>query len=128
MLCCGCFSWHHILDSRCHLVSIPKQISFQKQRNASCENVYVSVNEGTSLSVWKWLKQFKLCSEAPIFCSTHNMTGLLSPDTWFQTFEVLPRKVSHHHHTAVFICSFPFLLRHKTEILLQWRGCAVLLL
>lgn len=110
------------------IVSIPNQVSFQKQRNASCENVYVSVNEGTSLSVWKWLKQFMLCSEAPVFCSTHNMTGLLSPNTCLQTFEMLPRKISHHHHTAVFICCSPFLLRCKTEILLQWRGYAVLLL
>lgn len=90
------------------IVSRPQQICFQKQRNASCEIVYVGINEGTYLSVWKWLKQFKLYSEAPIFCRTHNMTGLLFPNTCFQTSEMPPRKVSHHQHIVVFICSSPF--------------------
>jgi len=62
----------------------------------------------------KMLRQFKFISEASIFCSSHNMTSLLSPNNCFKTL-VPPRKVSHYHHISVFTCSSRFLLRPETQ-------------
>lgn len=73
----------------------------------------------------KTLKQLKFSSEASIFCRSHNMTGLLSPNICFKTSEVPPRKVSHYHHICFHLQLSLSSQTWNSEILLQGEGYIV---